>query len=450
MSDITNIVRKEIRELLTPGSVISVLIMVLLFAGIGGIIGGEVESAQEMPEFILVGDDESWTVDVGGGQWNLHDTLRSYYGENADEYIHTVDVDDLIVDGQIRFGELNSLMGEYGVTSALMVPSTFAEDIRNGRQAVVYQYYIYEPSGMFGSISSTVLSSVVSLLGSDLSKALIGSASGQDPAFLLNPIGSGNDQIYTDIDGTAHAGVTPMQIANQVSSQTMMIPIIIMIIIMMVGSIVISSMGSEKENKTLETLLTLPIKRTSIVTGKIVAAAIVGLVYGLAYMIGMSFYMGSLMDPTLMGSGVDMASLGLALDVTDYALIMVSMFLAIVCALGICMILGAFAKNYKSAQTMTAPISILALIPMFIVMFTGWYGAGTALQVVTFAIPFSHPMMAMQALMYNDLTLVLGGIAYMAVFAVSTILITVRLYNSDILITGLGQNKYVQKLSGKR
>ena len=58
-------------------------------------------------------------------------------------------------------------------------------------------------------------------------------------------------------------------------------------------------------------------------------------------------------------------------------------------------------------------------------------------------------MMAMQALMNGDVTLVLGGIGYMAVFAAATIFVTVWLYKSDILITGLGQNKYIQKLSGR-
>jgi ABC-2 type transport system permease protein len=65
-----------------------------------------------------------------------------------------------------------------------------------------------------------------------------------------------------------------------------------------------------------------------------------------------------------------------------------------------------------------------------------------------FIIPFSHPMMAMDALMNNDVTLVLAGIAYMAVFALVAIFITVKLYSSDILITGLGQNKYVEMLKG--
>ena len=59
-------------------------------------------------------------------------------------------------------------------------------------------------------------------------------------------------------------------------------------------------------------------------------------------------------------------------------------------------------------------------------------------------------MMAMQSLMNGDSMLVLAGIAYMAAFAVATILITVKVYNSDILITGLGQNKWVQKMTKRK
>ena len=57
MSHMTSIIRKELRELLTPGSVVSVLIMVVLLASLGGLIGGEVDSAAEPPTFGLVVDE---------------------------------------------------------------------------------------------------------------------------------------------------------------------------------------------------------------------------------------------------------------------------------------------------------------------------------------------------------------------------------------------------------
>ena len=437
----TSIIKKEVRELLTPGSVISVLFMVVLFAGLGGLIGGEVDSAAELPTFGLIVEEGDYY-----DGWNPTDVLASAYGEDADKIV--------MMDSTCDSSDANivSEMQERGIANVIALPSieSFNQSIMDQTQVSVRQYYLYEPTGLFGSVSSTIMSSVVSILSNSLSQKLVTDAgSDVDYQFLMTPIGTASEDISTIVDGEAHSGITPYDISNEITSQTLMIPIVIMIIIMMVGSIVISSMGSEKENKTLETLLTMPVKRTSIVSGKIVAAAVVGLVYGLAYMVGMSIYMGS-MTGTITGStSVSLEDLGMALGAADWALVMISMFLAIVCALGICMILGAFAKNYKSAQTMTMPLSILAMIPMFIIMFTGWYGAGGVIQFITFIIPFSHPMMAMQALMYGDMTLVIGGIVYMAAFAIVSILITVRLYNSDILITGLGQNKYVQKLTGK-
>ena len=82
MSHMTNIIKKEVRELLTPGSVISVLFMVVLFAGLGGLIGGEVDSAAELPTFGLIAEDGDYYED-----WNPTDVLKSAYGEDASKIV---------------------------------------------------------------------------------------------------------------------------------------------------------------------------------------------------------------------------------------------------------------------------------------------------------------------------------------------------------------------------
>ena len=443
MTDLANIVKKEIKELLTPGSVASVLVMVILFACLGNIIGSEVEKSTALP-VIGIANYEDQTIDTVSGEWNAYDALKEIYlksipASEVSKYVIPMNKDTIYED-----------LTESEANFALVLSDHFKSDIESGVRGEIEQYYVYQPSGMIGgTVSSAVANLIITSLNSDLSDKLIGSETEKKHVEFLNTPIDGSDS-WTYIKGVAHEDVTPSDISSQLTNQTMFIPIIIMIIIMMVGSIVISSMGSEKENKTLETLLTLPIKRTTIVTGKIIAAATVGLIFGLAYMLGMSFYLTSITGmAATAGQTVDLNELGLGLGLPEYALIALSMFLAIACALGICMILGAFAKNYKSAQTMTMPLSILAIIPMFITMFAGWYGANMLIKAVLFIIPFSHPMMATEALMNGDLTLVLAGIAYMAIFAVGSILVTVRLYKSDILITGLGQNKYIEMLKGK-
>ena len=286
--------------------------------------------------------------------------------------------------------------------------------------------------------------SLVSEMNGRLSNILIGGEITTDTVYFIQPLIWGSENNHTYVNGTIYSDVTPYALSSSMTSQSMMIPLVVMIVILMVGSVVISSMGSEKENKTLETLLTMPIKRTTIISGKLLAAAIVGLVYGVAYMIGMMFYTTGL---TVGSTSVNLSEYGLALDAVDWILLMLILFLAIFSALGICMILGAFTKNYKMAQQMTMPISFLAIIPMFVFMFMSWDSMPLIGQALLFLIPFAHPMMAMTNLMFGDMTLIFGGIAYLLIFDAVMILITVKIYNSDILITGLDQTKFMKTLN---
>jgi ABC-2 type transport system permease protein len=230
------------------------------------------------------------------------------------------------------------------------------------------------------------------------------------------------------------------------SSQSLLIPIVMMMIIIMAGGIVITSMALEKENKTLETLLTLPVKRTSIVSGKIIAAAFIGLILAIIYMIGMQFYFSGLQ----VSSGVNLAQYNLVLTSTDFIWIGISLFLALIAGLSLCMLLGTFAKNYKSAQTLTFPITMLAMIPMFITMFADYDTLPLAMKIFTFAIPFSHPMMAPRALLFQDYTLVIGGIIYVGIFAIVTISIVVWIFKTDRLLTGTTKFKWVKLLVRRR
>jgi ABC-2 type transport system permease protein len=195
-------------------------------------------------------------------------------------------------------------------------------------------------------------------------------------------------------------------------------------------------MGNEKENKTLETLLTMPVARTTIVTGKLMGSTIAGLIFGLAYLVGMYFYTNS-----VWAGDLSMNSLGLTLTMIDWGIVAMMIFLAILCALGMCMILGAFVKNYRAAQTLTLPITVLAMVPMFVIMFADFNTLPGVAQGVLFAIPFTHPMMIMNNLLLGNTFLVWAGLGYLVLFALLMIYLTVRIYNSDILLTGLVKKK---------
>jgi ABC-2 type transport system permease protein len=444
MSHLLNITKKELKELLTPGSIISVVVVILLMSSIGVLVSGQVDQASKLsPVGVLDADDGQYSDQV-------MKTIRTSFLNSG---VSEEELDKYIIILTSPAGDANAIVKEMAsksVSSAIIIQSGFSTDIVNGIPGKIMKYYLYENAGMFSSATSSIADILITNINKDLSVMLIDAVKDNpkySSDFLLSPVNASKN--YTEIGDVVYEGITPMQISSTMMSQTMMIPILIMIIIVMIGSIVISSMGNEKENKTLETLLTLPVKRTTIVSGKLIASAAVGLVFGLAYMVGMNIYMSGMTSSI---GGVNLADYGLTLEITDWILLGVMIFLTILSALGICMILGAFVKNYKAAQTMTMPVSVLAMIPMFATMFVGWNGLPAVLQGILFFIPFTHPMMAMNNLMFGEMTIVFAGIIYLALFSLAMIAVTVKIYNSDILITGIGQTKFAKmfKINGRK
>jgi ABC-2 type transport system permease protein len=445
MNHLWNLIRKELKELLTPATVISIIVVAVLFASLGGLIGSETEKVTSPSSVgVLAYDDD----DYGEALIHIDNFYKGYYNiTDADPYI-IVKTDpslyDVFSSRPLDVGAVTAAMDEMGVNVLLLFDREYAENIKDiatggSTPGKITVFWNGVDASMFGSVSAETINVMISYISSETSKSIIENDPSLDPASVYSPVAAPGN--LTILNGIGHEGRTPAEISNALRSQSILMPMMIMIVIAMIGGMIISSMGNEKENKTLETLLTLPVKRTTIVSGKLMGSAIAGLIFGLVYLAGMYFYTNS-----MIGAGtVTLKSLGLTLSPVDWALVAAVVFLAILSALGICMILGAFVKNYKAAQTLTLPISVFAMIPMFVIMFSDFNELPAALQVAIFAIPFSHPMMVMNNLMLGNTLLVWAGLAYMAAFALLTIYITVRIYNSDILLTGLAKKKKGKK-----
>ena len=435
MSHLWNLVKKELKELLTPSSLISVIVVTILFVAMGSFLGGETKDITSLQRIGFVDYSEDSATDYA--QLGI-DNVRAYYAANEydpDEYVLMFSIESQY--GTDAFNsELYDRMTEKDIDTVLVIMPDFNTNIDAVKQGQIVTYWNQTSLGIFSAISVVTSETAISLMDSAISADILKNKHGltdDELAVAMAPCVSPSHSTF--LKGTIHEGVTPDQIYSALNQQTMFVPIIIMLIIVMIGSIVISSMGNEKENKTLETLLTLPVSRITIVAGKLIGSTIAGLVMGVMYMIGMYFYINGISGAG--SSGVSVESLGLSLSIVDWAVVTAFMFLAIICALGICMILGALAKNYKAAQTYIMPISILAVIPMFVTMFSSIDSLPEMAQVLLFLIPFTHPMVIMQNLMFGNTLWIVGGAVYLVAFTLVTFYITVRIYNSDILITGL-------------
>jgi ABC-2 type transport system permease protein len=161
------------------------------------------------------------------------------------------------------------------------------------------------------------------------------------------------------------------------------------------------------------------------------------LIMGVIYMAGFYSYFNS-----LGGSTVSLQDMGLALNSLDYILIGLSVFTALLAALCLSIILGSFASNYRSAQTLTFPIIGLAMLPMMLTMFQDFDTMSMGMKLLIFLIPFSHPMMAMKALMMDNYPLVIGGITYSLGVTAVLVLIATWVFTTDRVVTGTASRKF--------
>jgi ABC-2 type transport system permease protein len=404
---IGNIIKKEFKELFVLSTIIPIVVIAVVYGSVGNMIGNIGEAMKEKPVIGIVDMDDG----------NLSDVAMSVLAEHAEVVYSDNDVEE----------GLEEVRKENGV-ALLAIPEDFSQNIYANNPGEIEIYWIMRGAGMMDSISSGTVEGLVQGVNQAISTELIQQGSSSDPALILNPTKRVETTFFK---GKEIEGVSPGALGNMLMSQSIVIPIVIMMLIIMAGSSVIASMGLEKENKTLETLLTLPVRRSHIVIGKMVGSALVGLIMAAIYMIGFSRYMSSFQS-----SAINLADFGLGLGMHDYLLVGVSLFTALLAGLSLCIVLGTFAKNYRSAQALIFPITAVALISAFTVMFKDFDTIPAVLRILVFAIPFTHPMMAMRSLMLDNYALVIGGIAYTAVFTVVMVLVAVRIFNSDRLLTG--------------
>jgi ABC-2 type transport system permease protein len=410
MSAVGNIIKKEVKELLTPATFIPIIILAAIYGSMGSGISGIQQEATQPPIIGLINEDNS----------SLSNAVNKVLEANAKVVFNSTSA------GDIGLG-IKTLNEQQGV-ALIVVDKNFTTRINNEEQGNIEIYWIMKGAGVLDSISSSGVEFLLTVINTNISEQLIKSNSSINASVILAP----TQKVETTyFKGKEFKGISPNTIVNMLSSQSIFVPIVMMMIIIMAGGIVITSMALEKENKTLETLLTLPVKRTSIVTGKIVASAFIGLLLALIYMVGMSYYL----QGVSVGS-TNLAKYNLVLNTQGFIIVGISLFVTLIAGLALCMLLGTFAKNYKSAQTLTFPVVMLAMIPMFLTLFADFDTLPIAGKILVFAIPFSHPMMASRALIFGDYTLVLGGIAYSAIFAIVTIIIVVWVFNTDRILTG--------------
>lgn len=417
--------KKEVRELLTPQMLAPLLITVLIFVFIGRVVGGEARKAQAKQAISVLDLDNTKTS---------RSMLKILSGSKFKvELYQKEDIRSTIERTKERKGSV-----------VLVIPRGFESGLKDSKPRQIETYTIVRNFSFLGARNTGSVKVALVVINDFLSNQLIlASAPGSIPQELKNPV-KVKDHV---IVGRKMAAVSPEQVMGFVTSQTTFIPIVLFIVIVFAAQMVATAIATEKENKTLETLLSTPISRSALVTAKMVAAGLIALLTAVVYMFSFRYYMTGLSGSAVTGLGGNLGGpagasmgdavkeLGLVLSPASYAVLGLSLFFGILCALAIAIILGAFAEEVKSIQALIAPLMIVVLIPYLLVMFLDISTLSPLLKYLVLVIPFSHPFLAAPNLFLRNYPAVFYGIVYEAAFFAVFVYIAGRIFSSDRILT---------------
>ncbi len=178
----------------------------------------------------------------------------------------------------------------------------------------------------------------------------------------------------------------------------------------------IDMVAGEKERGTMASLLVSPIKRSSIVLGKVFALMIISGVSSVVYVLAMVIFM-----PQMLG-GASSEELGINLTLSGQQIGMLAVLLIAIAFLysAIIVLVSVFAKTVKEASSLVMPMYMLVLILGIMTMFTteapkSWF----------YMIPIYNTSIALQGILTQEVTFAQYGMALGVTLVLGAVLVGV-------------------------
>jgi len=377
------------------------------------VMGYAVESAQNeaLKSNLLVVNNNNVN-----GTWNNAFIDYMSYGVNV------VVIDDMSPQQVVD----QNLLTEYNSTSFVVIPPGFDDNLTRyaaGETNLTGTVDVYGVFNVGGGIFSGIGSSAITGFASSFNRAVA-------PDLVVTSQSS-------IIKGQIQQGVDSSVLGSLLISQSIALPVTIMIMLTYAMQIAATSVAMEKEEKTLETLLTVPVDRFAILMGKVSSTIIVAGVAAVAVMVGYNYMLGSLSTGIMISVGVniDLVALGLVPSAGGYVLLGVSLFFTLLSALALAVVMSAFSENVRGAQALVGYIYPLIFIPSMALIYLDINSLPAAVQAVFYAIPYSQPIIASKAVIAGDYLTVVLGIVYVAAFTVVIMYIASRLFATEKILT---------------
>jgi ABC-2 type transport system permease protein len=419
MGPLANIVQKELMEMFRDPKLLLGMIIVpmLIFSIMGAAIGSTREAAQKGVSTATVG---FFSMDGNDGNGTYSGLLERYMGMSNITCRNITAVDA---------AEAVRKASDGGDIALLVVPANFTENIASLKSSTVDMYGILRDFSMTeGAVHQRVSSALEGFNQWMVSQRLQQAYPNESAVNLTLPLVARNLSI---IKGEPK-NIDPNLVGAAIVGATISMPMAMMILLIMAGQLAATSVAMEKEQKTLEVLLSLPVRRINILIGKLSGVIVVSMLATVSYLVGFGFYFQSF---GVSAGNVDLAALGLSPTPLGISLLAVSLMLSFVSALSLAILLSVFTKDVRSAQSLMGVLYIPIMIPALVLMFAPINTLPGALQAAVLAIPFSYPIIASQALYTQQYLYVILGIVYQAIFTAGVLAVAARIFSTEKIMT---------------
>ncbi len=454
-----NLLKKELSELITKQAIISMVFVLVLFVFMGQIMGHSMKEGFDTSTLnICIKDDSDFTK-------NVIDRIKA----DATTELNIVDIQS-----DNYYDELERLDLKYVVIIPEGYGDTIVNEKKPGQLVFASKVSLGFSAAMSSISSSDAVSTIVDCSADEAMESIYG-LTAEDVALITSPA---NTVEFSAANGKS-VEISAAAVSSIVMMESMIAPFAIFFLLLLASQMIMTAISTEKIDKTLETLLSTPVSRMTVLTAKMVAAIISALLNAVFMIVGFGIYMVSIMGGAMSGatngaanisdiagmtnvpdagaltdvlSTADAISqLGFSLSGMDILLFGLQLFLTLAIGLSISLILGAAATDVKSVQTLVMPIMIAVMIPFFVTMFMDFGEMPVAAKVIMFLIPFTHSYIALTNLLSGDMIMYWGGLAYQIVFFAVCMFLAVRMFTSDKLFTMSfsSENKTNKKLLKK-
>lgn len=420
-----NLLKKELSELINVQMIATLGIMLLIFMIMGNLMTTAINDVVE---------------DVSHPTINISDCDDT---ELSKQLVAALKKEDAVVNEiELDSDDYADILNSNKIKSLVVIPEGFTKSIEEGKKPELVSVSKMTSAASMANISNS--NSGATSLISYCVRNIIAAEKGLSQEELDN-ISSPVELTENTVVDKSWAPVSISTITAKVSVQNLALPIALFVLIMMTSQSLISSVSSEKIDKTLETLLSAPVSRMSVISAKMLAAAIVALINAAVMMVGFTIFVkDGLTDleadvtesaKQALSTGDAFERLGLDLSAGDYLLVGLQFFFTIMICLSISIILGSLANDAKASQTVVLPIILMVMVPYAISILADVNSLPMGIRLIVYAIPFTHTFTAMGNLMFGNTGIFFAGLVYQMIIFAICMFFALRLFNSDKILT---------------